>query len=250
MRTVPESSFLTANGPFDHDAFETHVATSRKKRRWAYLAWLCLGSHYRYLGRPVVQALFWLSLGGLLVWWLIDLIRLPRLVARENRRGEAETMTSLHQAAEQRMHDLSMRSPARSFTPASQAGPPQPSPWAGMLPPQEAAVGYAASLEPKRRSLNVGPGLILAAAGFATLAIYALTPPPLHSRALLDPSFRTLRTVNIRMAPSTSSAKRSIIRKNVVLKGRVEKVGGTQWLWITRGAHADGYVALQNLEKL
>jgi hypothetical protein len=120
-----------------------------------------------------------------------------------------------------------------------------------MLLPQEGAADRAPLQELKRsRKLSVGPGSVLAAAALATLAIYALTPPPLHSHALLEPSFRTLRTVNVRIAPSTSSPKRSFVRKNVVLRGRVEKVRGTRWLWITRGAHADGYVAVQNLEKL
>jgi hypothetical protein len=250
MRTFPESTFLAAGQAAGGEAPADQFGASRKKKRSAYLAWLCLGSHYRYLGRPAVQALFWLSLGGLLLWWVIDFFRLPRLVARENRRIDAETMTRLHQAAERRMRDWSKPSLVPSFTPAPEAGPAQPSPWAGMIPPQADAIGQAPRLKPRRRYLSVGPGSVLAVAGLATLAIYALTPPPLHSRALLEPSYRTLRAVNVRIAPSTSSAKRSVVQRNVVLKGRVEKVGGTRWLWITRGAHADGYVAVQNLEKL
>ena|GEM_PF-969257 len=46
----------------------------------AYLYWLCLGSHYIYLKKMRTQVVFWLTLGGLGMWWLIDLIRLPIMV--------------------------------------------------------------------------------------------------------------------------------------------------------------------------
>ena len=46
----------------------------------AYLYWLCLGSHYIYLKKMRIQVIFWLTLGGLGMWWLIDLIRLPGMV--------------------------------------------------------------------------------------------------------------------------------------------------------------------------
>jgi hypothetical protein len=50
----------------------------------AYLLWLFLGWHYAYLGRWGVQLLFWLTLGGLFLWWLVDLVRVPGMVARYN----------------------------------------------------------------------------------------------------------------------------------------------------------------------
>lgn len=46
----------------------------------AYLYWLCLGSHYIYLNKMRTQIVFWLTLGGLGMWWLIDMIRLPGMV--------------------------------------------------------------------------------------------------------------------------------------------------------------------------
>jgi hypothetical protein len=46
----------------------------------AYLYWLCLGSHYIYLKKMRTQVIFWLTLGGFGMWWLIDMIRLPGMV--------------------------------------------------------------------------------------------------------------------------------------------------------------------------
>ncbi len=50
----------------------------------AYVFWL-LFSHYGYLRRWGRQVVFWATVGGLLVWWLVDLFRLPRLVEEYNR---------------------------------------------------------------------------------------------------------------------------------------------------------------------
>lgn len=54
----------------------------------AYLLWACLGAHYAYVGKWGVQIFFWLSLGGLLVWWAIDVFRIPSMVRKANARHE------------------------------------------------------------------------------------------------------------------------------------------------------------------
>ncbi len=46
----------------------------------AYLYWLCLGSHYYYLENMRTQVIFWVTLGGLGIWWLIDMLRIPGMV--------------------------------------------------------------------------------------------------------------------------------------------------------------------------
>jgi hypothetical protein len=50
----------------------------------AYIYYLLLGAHYAYLGRWKTQAIWWLTLGGLGVWALIDLFRIPKLVVNYN----------------------------------------------------------------------------------------------------------------------------------------------------------------------
>ncbi len=49
-----------------------------------YLFWFLLGAHYAYLGKWGVQILFWITLGGLGLWALIDLFRISGMVERYN----------------------------------------------------------------------------------------------------------------------------------------------------------------------
>ena len=59
-----------------------------KRKRSLGLAFICLiffpGTHYAFLGRWQLQIMFWLTLGGAFVWWLVDLFRLPTLVKECN----------------------------------------------------------------------------------------------------------------------------------------------------------------------
>jgi len=65
------------------EAFARDYARRRKSLLIAYL--LCLlGWHYLYLGKISLQFAFWITLGGFLVWGLVDLFRLPGMVARRN----------------------------------------------------------------------------------------------------------------------------------------------------------------------
>ncbi|MGA2159901.1 MAG: TM2 domain-containing protein [Dehalococcoidia bacterium] len=50
----------------------------------AYVMWLCLGCHYIYLEKRRTQIIFWLTGGGLIIWWLIDLFRIPGMVSDYN----------------------------------------------------------------------------------------------------------------------------------------------------------------------
>jgi hypothetical protein len=50
----------------------------------AYCFYLLLGSHHAYLGRWGIQAAWWLTLGGLGIWALIDLFSIPRMVNHYN----------------------------------------------------------------------------------------------------------------------------------------------------------------------
>jgi len=50
----------------------------------AYLYWICLGSHYSYLDNMRTQVIFWCTLGGIGIWWLIDLVRIPGMVSDYN----------------------------------------------------------------------------------------------------------------------------------------------------------------------
>ena len=77
---------ITAQSKLDpaaQQAFELDYTARKKSLLIAYL--LCLiGWHYLYLGKFGLQFLFWITLGGFLVWGLVDLLRLPGMVRRQN----------------------------------------------------------------------------------------------------------------------------------------------------------------------
>jgi hypothetical protein len=198
----------------------------RKKKRYAYPAWLCLGSHYLYLDRPFTQLLFWLTLGGLLLWWVADFFRLPALVEEHNRRAEEEPVAPHEESLEQRLAYLEALA---RLEPSADRGAAEP-------------------LQARRRSPF--PALVLASALAAAAALYVFNPPPLFPHS--DVSFRTVRQVNVRDLPSTASPIRAVAARETVLSGTVVNAsGGTaRWLKIGRGSHSGGYVAVQNLETL
>lgn len=55
-----------------------------KRNKSLFLAYLCLfflpSTHYAFMGRWQLQFLFWFTLGGALIWWMVDLYRLPKLI--------------------------------------------------------------------------------------------------------------------------------------------------------------------------
>ncbi len=51
----------------------------------SYIFWILFGSHYIYLGKWLTQIIFWLTIGGLLIWWLIDIFRIPLMVIDLNK---------------------------------------------------------------------------------------------------------------------------------------------------------------------
>lgn len=62
-----------------------HVLQSKiRSTGTAYLFWFLLGTHYAYLGKWGLQILFWFTLGGIGLWWFIDLFLIPGKVERYN----------------------------------------------------------------------------------------------------------------------------------------------------------------------
>lgn len=55
-----------------------------KSKSTAYLCWFFFSVHYFYLDKPFINILFWITLGGLGIWCLIDLFRIPSMVRAYN----------------------------------------------------------------------------------------------------------------------------------------------------------------------
>ena len=85
----------TAREKLDPDMqkeFSRDFSRRKKSLLIAYIAWLLLGWHYLYLGKVGLQFAFWFTAGGFLLWWILDLIRLPGVVARRNEDVARELM--------------------------------------------------------------------------------------------------------------------------------------------------------------
>ncbi|WP_314643146.1 TM2 domain-containing protein [uncultured Veillonella sp.] len=52
----------------------------------AYLFWFVFGVHYFYLNKPVINIIYWLTAGGLGIWMIIDLFRIPGMVRSRNKK--------------------------------------------------------------------------------------------------------------------------------------------------------------------
>tara|TARA_B110000305_G_C19152783_1_gene498868 strand:- start:3 stop:233 length:231 start_codon:yes stop_codon:yes gene_type:complete len=63
-----------------------------KSKGIAYLFWFLLGAHYAYLGKWGTQFLYWITLGGLGVWALIDLFTLGVKVEAYNTKKELKKL--------------------------------------------------------------------------------------------------------------------------------------------------------------
>lgn len=68
---------------------QAFLAEFRKKRKSAFLAFLLFMSipsfHYFYLGKVWLNLIFWATMGGFGVWWLIDLFRVLGMVREYNK---------------------------------------------------------------------------------------------------------------------------------------------------------------------
>lgn len=56
---------------------------------------IIFAAHYAYLDNWGLQILFWVTGGGFLVWWFIDLFRLPGLIKNYNKDIASNTMRNL-----------------------------------------------------------------------------------------------------------------------------------------------------------
>jgi hypothetical protein len=91
-RTVREQlAYLT---PDQQRAFLWRYRAQAKSPLVA-LAFLPLGWHYLYLRKRGLQVLFWLTLGGLAAWWVLDFFRIRGLVRDYNRRVAMHVMRAL-----------------------------------------------------------------------------------------------------------------------------------------------------------
>jgi hypothetical protein len=99
----------------DRMVFEHAYALRSKGIGATYLAWM-VGSHYVYLGRQNVQFAYWFTAGGLLLWALADLFRIPGMVNEFNTTVALNALKPFERRPEPASDDLefvAMLEPAR-----------------------------------------------------------------------------------------------------------------------------------------
>lgn len=60
-----------------------------------YLCWFILGIHYAYVRKWGLQVVYWLTIGGLLFWMIIDIFRIPKIIGDYNKDLSIEIMRDL-----------------------------------------------------------------------------------------------------------------------------------------------------------
>lgn len=86
---------LNAMSNSERNIFYEEYKRRRKSVLVGYLLLIPLGWHYAYVKRWGTQILCWVTLWGLLIWWLIDWFRIPSIIGRYNRDLSVKIMTEM-----------------------------------------------------------------------------------------------------------------------------------------------------------
>jgi len=81
--------------PQRQEEFVEEYRRKAKSTGPAYLLWLLLGWHYAYVRKWGIQVLFWVSVGGLFVWWFIDLFRISGMIRDYNKDVAVDVLRNL-----------------------------------------------------------------------------------------------------------------------------------------------------------
>jgi hypothetical protein len=77
------------------EEFVEEYRRKAKSQGTAYAIWFLLGWQYAYLGKWGFQVLYWLTAGGLLMWAIADLFRIPAMVRDFNKDVATDVLRSL-----------------------------------------------------------------------------------------------------------------------------------------------------------
>ncbi len=80
--------------PMSQNAFFNEFQKKRKKLSVAYVLWL-FGFHYLYLGKVGLFFAYWLTAGGLGIWAIADLFRMPSIVRSANEGNARDALQTL-----------------------------------------------------------------------------------------------------------------------------------------------------------
>lgn len=64
--------------------YNRRLSTRKKSMAMGYLSWMMM-SHYLYTGKWLKQVIFWGTLGGVFLWWFLDMFLMYFVVDSYNR---------------------------------------------------------------------------------------------------------------------------------------------------------------------
>ena len=85
---------LSSLPPFSQEAFVEEYRRKSKSAGLSFLLWF-VGFHYAYVGRWGLQILFWITFGGFMMWWLIDLFRVAGIISDYNKDVAVDVLRNL-----------------------------------------------------------------------------------------------------------------------------------------------------------
>lgn len=77
-------------------SFFNEYEAKKRKLSIAYVFWFFCGLHYLYFRNTITQLIFTFTVGGVWIWWMIDLFRMPSLVRSANEQVAREALQTLH----------------------------------------------------------------------------------------------------------------------------------------------------------
>lgn len=82
---TPTTLLLLKNlTPTQKNYVMSKLNSKEKNTSTAYICWFLFGVHYFYLGQPMKNILYWVTICGFGIWGLIDLFRMKSLVEESN----------------------------------------------------------------------------------------------------------------------------------------------------------------------
>jgi len=63
---------------------EYYLQSQMKSEGTGLILAILFGCHYVYMGKIVIQILFWITFGGLFIWYFIDIFRVQGMIRQHN----------------------------------------------------------------------------------------------------------------------------------------------------------------------
>ncbi len=97
LQALPPSiqQVVSKMDPETRNVFFREYAQKRKPLYVGYILWFVLSLYYAYYRKVGLQFVFWITGGGFLIWWIIDLFRMPSIARQANEQIARQVLQTL-----------------------------------------------------------------------------------------------------------------------------------------------------------